>query len=139
MFSVSTSFSGTFSSSTKNRIRVLKVVVKTQIWLDSQNKRFQENHFFILSMYPKSQVRWAKTLTYLLRRCHLVFLSKFCPKHTKFLLYFYFWEDRMWLPHTSFLFWTRLEEMVFCYQNCSDLLWEKIVVVVVVPNIFSDL
>ena len=22
------------------------------------------------------------------------------------------------------------EEMVFCYQNCSDLLWEKIVVVI---------
>ena len=23
-----------------------------------------------------------------------------------------------------------LQEMVFCYQNCSDLLWEKIVLVI---------
>ena len=25
---------------------------------------------------------------------------------------------------------TKLPEMVFCYQNCSDLLWEKIVLVI---------
>ena len=31
-----------------------------------------------------------------------------------------------WIYSTLFLLW----KMVFCYQNCSDLLWEKIVLVI---------
>ena len=36
------------------------------------------------------------------------------------------WNRRRWVSSISAV----AEKMVFCYQNCSDLLWEKIVLVI---------
>ena len=47
-------------------------------------------------------------------------------------IYGSFWQSKkysIFLKHPTFFLFSRTK-MVFCYQNCSDLLWEKIVQVI---------
>ena len=38
--------------------------------------------------------------------------------------------NKGWVRQIGYFSWSATEEMAFCYKNCSDLLWEKIILVI---------
>ena len=72
---------------------------------------------------------WQSSLYYTNVPLHIRFRKKFHSSFELFALNPLFISYDKWY-FVSEIFLTCCEKIVFCYQNCSDLLWEKIVLVI---------